>query len=868
MATSTSIATDATAPPRTRRRILPGIVLALLLLALGAVGYLYHVARSALPQLDGIIRVSALTAPVTVNRDPHGVPDIEAATLEDLFFAQGYVTAQDRLWQMDVMRRFAAGEMSELLGPALLEHDREQRILGLRAAAQRQAAALTPRDRAYFEAYARGVNSFLNSHFDRLPIEFRLIGYKPQPWQVEDSLLLGARMVQDLNHGTYKSALVREKVLARLGPDLTNDLFVNTSWRDHPPSGTGRRIDDEERPSRNQKDEDDDDDEMDSGADSNVAGLLPQALTHISTEGRATLVPGSNNWVVSGEHTVSGKPLLSNDMHLGHQMPNLWYEAHLHSGEYDVIGVTLPGVPFVIVGHNRRVSWGFTNVGPTVEDLYVEIVNEQGAYQTPKGWQPLEHREEVIHVKGQPDVTVDVALTRHGPIITDLIPGETRKIALRWTLYDSLHNPFFEINSAQNWDEFQKAFAELPAPGQNVVYADVDGHIGYHATGHVPIRTAGDGSLPVSGADDQHEWKGYIPFDKLPSVYDPPSGILATANSRISPDKYPYSISTEWDPPWRTDRIYQVLESGRKFSAADMLSLQTDVFSAFDRFCAERFVYALDHVKNLSPRAQQARDLMRDWDGRLSIDSPAATIENRAQYELRRLLLEPKLGPAPKPASDKPHSDEDVFSWKSYRWFSSSLWLENVLAKQPPRWLPNGYPSYEALLAAAVDAAVNNPEAPKDLTQWRWGAFAPIDIEHPVLNRLPLIGRWTGPGLRDQSGGSLTIKQVGRTFGPSERYTADLADLDQSTLNTVTGQGGNFLSPYYMDQWNAWYEGTTFALPFSSQAVDKAKQHRLVLEPRKQVSGLRSQVSGLRSQVSGLRSQVSGLNKASIVRAD
>jgi penicillin G amidase len=836
MATWTPTAAEAPAPARTRRRILPRIALALLLLVLGALGYLYHAAHSALPQLDGTIRIPGLTAPVMVIRDTHGVPDIEATTLDDLFFAQGYVTAQDRLWQMDVMRRFAAGEMAELLGPALLEHDREQRILGLRAAARTATAALAPRERENFESYARGVNAFLNSHLDRLPIEFHLIGYKPQPWQVEDSLLLGARMVQDLNHGTYKSALVREKILARLGPDLTNDLFVNTSWRDRPPMGTGRRIGDEKRPSRNQKDRegDDDDDEMDSGADSNVVGLFPPALMESPPPGRATLVPGSNNWVVSGEHTVSGKPLLSNDMHLGHQMPNLWYEAHLHCGDYDVIGVTLPGVPFVIVGHNRRVAWGFTNVGPTVEDLYVEIVNEQGAYQTPKGWQPLEHRKEVIHVKGQPDVNVDVALTRHGPIITDLIPGETRQIALRWTLYDSLHNPFFEINLAQNWEQFQKAFAELPAPGQNVVYADVDGHIGYHATGHIPIRTTSDGSLPVSGADDLHEWKEYIPFDKLPSVYDPPSGIMATANSRISPDKYPYSISTEWDPPWRTDRIYQVLESGRKFSAADMLSLQTDVYSAFDRFCAERFVYALDHVKNLSPRAQQARDLMRDWDGRLSVDSAAATIENRAQYELRRLLLEPKLGPAPKQAADKPtHSDEGIFSWKSYRWFSSSIWLENVLSKQPPRWLPNGYPNYESLLAAAVDAAVNNPEAPKDLTQWRWGAFAPIDIEHPVLNRLPLIGRWTGPGLHDQSGGGLTIKQVGRTFGPSERYTADLADLDQSTLNTVTGQGGNFLSPYYMDQWKAWYEGTTFTLPFSKQAVEKMKRHQLVLSPGK-----------------------------------
>jgi penicillin G amidase len=833
---------DSPAPPRTRARVFAWVAIALLLMLAGALAYAYYTVHSALPQLDGEITLPGLSAPVRVTRDGHGVPTIEASTLEDLFFAQGYVTAQDRLWQMDVMRRFAAGEMSELLGPALLEHDREQRILGLRATAQKAVGALSAPERSRFEAYARGVNAFLNARLDRLPIEFRLMDYKPSPWKPEDSLLMGARMVQDLNHGTYKSALVRENILARLGPELTADLFVNTSWRDRPPSAQGRQIQEEPRPGATGNE--DDDDEMDSGADSNVARLaLPLrdrvvgAAQYSTREdasiasARPTLVPGSNNWVVSGEHTVTGKPMLSNDMHLGHQMPNLWYEAHLHCADYDVIGVTLPGVPFVIVGHNRRVAWGFTNVGPTVEDLYIETFNDQGAYQTPKGWLQAEHRKETIHVKGHNDVTVDVLLTRHGPVITDLIPGETRKIALRWTLYDSVHNPFFEINSAQNWDEFQKAFAELPAPGQNVVYADVDGHIGYHTTGHIPIRAAGDGSLPVSGADDQHEWLGYIPFDKLPSVFDPPGGVLATANSRISPDKYAYSISSEWDPPWRTNRIYQVLESGRKFSAADMLSLQTDVYSAFDRFCAERFVYALDHVKNLSPRAQQARDLMRDWDGRLTTDSAAATIENRAQHELRRLLLEPQLGPAPPGASSKDASTKsEAFSWISYRWFSSSIWLENVLEKQPKRWLPEKYDSYESLLAAAVEGAVSNPLAPKDLTKWRWGQFSPIDIEHPVLGRLPLIARWTAPGLHEQSGGGLTVKQVGETFGPSERYTADLSDFDQSTLNTVTGQGGNLLSPYYMDQWKAWYEGTTFALPFSKEGVEKSRAHELVLK--------------------------------------
>jgi len=807
-------------------RVLLIVFLGLLLILAGAAAYLYSVARSALPQLDGTLAVRGISSSVEVIRDPRGIPTIDAKSYDDLFFAQGYVTAQDRLWQMDIMRRFAAGEMAEIAGPVLLKNDREQRILGLRAAARKAVQNLPPRDRAFFEAYARGVNAFIESHRGRLPIEFRLMSYQPSAWSMEDSMVIGARLIQDLNHYTYRSALEREKILAKLGPELTAELYVNSSWRDRPPTAKARRV--EELHPNNQHSDDDDEDD---GPDSNIAGGTLPSL--VATEPRATLVPGSNNWVVSGAHTVTGKPILSNDMHLNHQMPNLWYEAHLGFGDYDVIGVTLPGLPFVIVGHNRRVAWGFTNVGPTVEDLYIETFNDQGAYQTPKGWQQPEHRVENIRVKGKADVTVDVVVTRHGPIISDLIPGETRKIALRWTLYESIHNPFFDIDSAENWDEFLRALSTWDSPAQNAVYADVDGHIGYHATAHVPIRKSGDGSLPVNGADDAHEWTGYIPFEKLPSVYDPPSGILATANGRITPNKYLYSVSTEWDAPWRTERIYRVLESGKKFSVADMLSLQTDVYSGFDRFCAERFVYALDHVKNPSRRAQQARELMRDWDGRQTTDSSAATIENRALHQLYRLILEPKLGPATASATEK-HDElrPPPLSWKDYHWFMSSVWMENVLVKQPKRWLPSQFDSYEALLATAVESAVTAPEAPEDLAQWRWGKFSALEIENPVLSRLPLIGRWNGPGLMEQSGGSYTVKQVGRAFGPSERYTANLSDFDQSTLNTVTGQGGNFLSPHYMDQWKAWYEGTTFPLPFSAQAVEKSAAHRLVMQPQ------------------------------------
>ncbi len=798
--------------------ILLWLVLIIFLLIAGLIAYAYFVARSALPQLDGHLRVQGLSAAVTVTRDGHGVPTIQAATPEDLFFAQGYVTAQDRLWQMDVMRRFGSGELSEILGKGTLKIDREQRILGLRAAARKSLQMASARDLSYHEAYARGVNAYIDSHTHSLPIEFYILRYRPKPWQTEDSLVIANSMVKDLNYYSFGDTLAREKILAKVGPELTADLYVNRSWHDRPPTVMKEDVTQPD----NASDSDDEDD--DDGPDNSVTQRNGGAA--IWTQHAPEAVNGSNDWVVSGAHTVTGKPLLSDDMHLGHQMPNLWYEAHLKAGSLDVAGVTLPGMPSVIVGHNQRIAWGFTNVGPTVTDGFIENFNAQGAYQTPQGWQQPEHRSEVIHIKGEPDVTLNVTITRHGPIMTELVPGETRQIALRWTLYDGLHMPFFDVNAAQNWEDFRKAFSQLDAPGQNVVYADVDGNIGYQATGKVPIRPAGDGSLPVSGADDAHEWIGYVPFEKLPSIYNPPSGVIGTANGRITPDDYPYAISAEWEAPWRTERIYHVLESGRKFAPSDMLALENDVHSENDLFAAERFVYAVDHEAKPSARAKQAADLMRNWDGRMEASSAAPTIAVRSARELTRLLLEPRLGAAP---SDEA-LQQSTLSWKSYAWEMRSVWLQNVILHQPKRWLPEKYPNYDELLTAAVESAVNNPEAPVELASWHWGKVNALDIEHPVLGKIPLVGRWTAPGVHEQSGSGYTVKAVTRHHGPSERFTANLADLDQSTLNTVTGQGGNFLSPYYMDQWQAWYQGSTFVLPFSSAAVEGSRAHRLVLE--------------------------------------
>jgi penicillin G amidase len=859
---------------RTRRmffRFAAALLLAVALAAGGAAFWFYSTATASLPQLDGTVMVAGISAPVTVIRDAQAVPHITAATAEDLFFAQGYVTAQDRLWQMDIGRRWAAGEMSEVLGRRMLEHDREQRILGLRQVAERSAAALSERDRAHWEAYARGVNQYIEGHRGNLPIEFRVLRYQPRPWTVVDSFLCGANMAQALNHWLYLTELAHERVLARLGPELAADLYPNSSWRDHPPGQVQGEFD--TQPSEEEQEV--------------VPAPPPPRTKPHSTSGRgkpsplslkpssvsapngsaetvllrsvvapdsepAPAVAGSNNWVVSGAHTTSGKPLLSNDMHLVNTIPNTWYEAHLQirkssgmrngddSGTpstLNVAGVTIPGMPFVIVGHNQRIAWGFTNLGPAVEDVYIENVNQKGEYQTPAGWRPMERRHEVIHVKGEADVPMDVLLTRHGPIITRIVGGETRPIALRWSLYDGpMTAPFFDIDAAQNWYQFRQAFGKFSGPAQNAVYADADGHIGYQATGRMPIRAAGDGSLPVSGADDAHEWTGYVPFDQLPSVFDPPSGIMATANGRTTADGYPHVLSNQWGPPYRTERIYRLLAANPKLTAADMLKVQTDVYSEFDHFCADRFVYAVDHARNPSARAREAANVMRGWDGRVDVDLAAPTIVSAARRELWRLLLEPRLGATPALASTS-LTPQMMSGWQQYSWFMSSVAMENLLMRRPARWLTSGHSSFDELLAAAVESAVSQNNAPKDasreLASWRWGEQHRIELRHPVFGTLPVIGswKWAGTGSHPLSGDGTTVKQIARNLGPSQRMTTDFADLDNSYLNIVTGQSGQIFSPHFMDQWKAWYQGTSFPLAFSDAAVQQAKQHELTFAP-------------------------------------
>jgi penicillin amidase len=946
--------TDLTArriAPKQRRRWMrvtlrcAGGLLALVVVAVACfVLWLRGAEKAALPLLDGDVHLAGLSAPVTVRRDEHGVPHIEAASEEDLWVAQGYVTAQDRLWQMDAFRRNANGELAEVMGSSLVQHDTLQRVLGIRRTAERIWANSPADQRSRFEAYARGVNLYIAEHGDDLPAEFRLLGYKPKPWTGADSISVGLMMVQTLDMH-WEDKLAREAIqkglqaytwkeyqndpLHRL-PDaqkLEADLYPVGSWRDHPP--TGEKLDLSQPQPASPKHASDDDDEDDSSqadyrdegkgrrekaqqmgdlgsgirpaaeklrgtgfvsghgfsrADkanrlsralaaegwfvSNPSRLSPFSATYNADDpaliaadlrglreaglgGCAECAYGSNNWVVAGSHTASEKPLLSNDMHLGLAEPNIWYMADLKAPGFHATGVTLPGVPFVIEGHNEHVAWGFTALYADVQDLYIEKLDGKGSFENGGvKWIPLKVAHEVIRVRGGKDVTVEVQETDHGPLLNPILPKEKRAISLKWTLYDPSLNtlPVYEINKSTNWGEFESALKLWCWPTQNVVYADDQGHIAYHAIGKVPVR--GPGFIfrtpnPHDVLNSRYEWgpvwfpkkktyiaDPYISFESMPHAFDPPSGFLATANSRVTPDPpkdtskiflFTGDMSTipltaEWAEPYRAERIYKLLDGRNGLTRADMLAVQTDIYSEVDQEIGHRLAYAVDHTDGVDERLKKAADLMRSWDGRLTTDSAAASVVTQAREAFWPLVLRPKLG-------------KELAS--EYRWSESDFAEEEIImhggsdARSP--WLPAGYKNWDALLTEAVRKGMEAGHAPGDVTAWRYGSWHVVDIEHPLASFLPGIGRMAGTGKQPLSGDKTTVKQVGRDFGPSQRFTMDWSDVDGSTQNIVLGESGDPYSPYYRDQWNDYYGGTTFPLPFSDAAVAAHTRHTLRL---------------------------------------
>jgi penicillin G amidase len=884
---------DRTAPERSlaRRVLLAFRILALLLIvaALAFFAVQHHIrsiTRASLPQVDGSIDIQGLAAPVTVDRDAHGVPHIRAASLDDLVFAQGYVTAQDRLWQMDLLRRHAAGELAGILGRSALAHDRLQRTLQLLASADRALGALPAGQRHWLEVYARGVNASLGEQMGHLPVEFRVIGYKPALWNARDSLLVELAMFQDLTTD-FPTKLGREALAAHLPPELMADLYPTGSWRDHwpgesAPDPTSPQPDIPDIP----LDESQSRSQSPAASPSNVtpaSALLDLrrtlALFHASCP---ACVAGSNAWAVAGARTASGHAMLSNDMHLTMGVPELWYEADLQApnqaplAPFHVAGVTLPGIPFVIAGHNDHVAWGFTNLYADVQDLYIEHTRGTpgGAeFQAVGGaWQPIRYRAEVIHVRGGPDETLNVPLTRHGnsdtPILSSLFPGETRTLSLRWTIYDptQVSLPLFAIDSANDWTSMLTAVAGWGAPPQNFLYADDQGHFGYHAIGPVPVRGDMDNPAPLSpvpidtAAPDAaaHEWVGYIPFDQMPQALDPPDGLLVTANARVTPDGERYPIALNWSAPYRTERIYKILESGaaptpapsHPLTPADMLAVQTDVFSELDQVIAQRLAYAIDHTTGPfkdDKTLHQAADLLRNWNGEVDANASAPAIVDAARAVLWSMLLIPKLAPEV-PAQIANGADlakakalpADVARtaalWAGYVWGERDSVEEELVTHTPARWLPPGYANWDDFLAAVVHCGLRDARAPADLSRWRFGKVFPLDLEHPIFSLSPVLQRLagvpTGTGPQAKSGDRTTVKQIDLAFGPSERFTADLGDPDRTTLDLAVGQSGNPASPWYMDQFQDWFNGKTYPLAFSPSASQPAIAHSLTLNPR------------------------------------
>jgi penicillin amidase len=825
----------------------------LVIIFLSFLFWLHSATVSALPALDGDVHLAGLSAPVTVSRDSHGVPHIDAATQDDLFTAQGYVTAQDRLWQLDAFRRNSLGELAEIMGPSLLRHDEAQRLLLIRPVAERFAAKLAPDDRRRFKDYARGVNLYIAQceRNNTLPIEFRLLHYKPRPWTVVDSAGVILMMVQELDSHSW-AKYGRMHIAAKLNdPRLESDLYPVGSWRDHPP--TGVEVDLTEPHPELQQPTGDDDETMVTtstvpthpgapqfpksgapgpsplgtweGTDSTTTALL-RLLGLPACDGCAY---GSNNWVIAGSHTASGKPLLSNDMHLAPAVPGIWYMADLRAPGYHAAGVTLPGLPFVVAGHNDHVAWGFTALMADVQDLYIEKLDGNNNYKGLDGqWHPLAVDHETIHVRFGKDVTLDVQSTAHGPLMNRLLAPGDPPIALKWTIYDPTLNsvPLYAMNTASNWTDFSATLATWPFPAQNLVYSDDQGHIAYHAIGQAPIRPGGISTVPIN--DTTHEWGNqacggicppYIPFDQMPNAFDPPSGFLATANARVTIDQSPYQLTDEWIDPYRVERIYKLLNGRDHLTPKDMLDTQTDMYSEVDQEFGQRFAYAIDHTSgpdgNGDARMRQAADLMRTWDGRLTPDSAAASIVTRTREEIWPMILEPKLGK----------------TMYDYHWGERDFALEEIVMHAKPEWLPPSYKSWDALLTAAVRKALTDGHAPSNVAGWTYGSWHKIDIEHPLARFLPFIGNKAGTGPQPIGGDVDTVKQIGSDVAPSQRFTMDWSNIDGSTENIVLGESGNPLSPYFRDQWSDWYHGFTFAMPFTSGAVTAQTTHTLRLDP-------------------------------------
>jgi len=695
-----------------------------------------------LPQHSGSIE-ARVAASAVVRFDTHGVPHVQASNLEDALFVQGYVTAQDRLFQMDALRRLAAGDLAEVVGAAALESDRDSRRLRMRRIAERAYVDLPAPDRAAMAAYARGVNAFVNGHLASLPLEFRLLGYQPRPWSVVDSLLICLHMFRTLST-SWRDDLLKRDMLAHGDAHKVDFLFPARSGGEPP--------------------------------------------------------PGSNAWALVGSRTASGKPLLANDMHLEYGLPGIWYMTHLEAPGIDVSGVALPGVPGIIVGHNRRIAWGITNLEFDAQDLYIEKFDPRtGRYLYHGQTEQARLEREIIRVKNQNTVEMPIWVTRHGPLF---VTENGTQMALRWVAAEPgfVQHPFLDLDRAQTWPEFRAALERLPGPALNFVYADTGGNIGYQVAGKLPVRRGFAGDVPLDGSSGDFEWDGFIPFGELPTAFNPPGGIIATSNQDPFPADYPYQVNGRFAPPYRASQVRARLQSRKGWRAEDMLGVQCDVYSAFGKFLARQLVAAYDnrhaHVTNL----EDVVAMLRAWNGQMEIREGAPFLIALAFAHVRTALAE-NAAPGAAGQYDIP---------------MSSAVAETLLRERPAGW----FADYDQMLLTALVDAVEEGERiqGRDHRHWQYGAYSKMFIVNPVIHQFPWIGKYFDIGPVPMSGSPVTVKQITARLAPSMRMDADLADWDRSLLNVPIGQSGQVLSSHYRDQWDAYYAGRSFPMQF--QKID------------------------------------------------
>jgi penicillin amidase len=860
------------------------ILVVVLALVLGGVGF--FTVRRSFPQMSGEIQVPGLTAPVEVYRDSYGVPHIYAQTTHDLFLAQGYVHAQDRFWQMDFWRHVGSGRLAELFGESLVETDAYLRTLGWARVSTQEVAQLDPVSREILESYTEGVNAYLAEHQGAaLSLEYAVLklqngSYQPEPWQPLHTLTWAKAMAWNLG-GNMDVELHRAELLSTLTPEQVESLFPPYP-ADHPVIVPGFQLGTPESslPAA-------------SSARVSVAAQSPigeQEIATASTRGGASgqtpalamtsylevapgleamgqqsaaleallgpmgLSIGSNSWAVSGARTTTGQPILANDPHLGVMMPSIWYEVGLHctpkgSGcPYELTGVSFAGVPGIVIGHNDRIAWGFTNVGPDVQDLYIEKINPANPdqYEYQGQWIDMEIVREMIHVADGDPVELTVRYTRHGPLIwqesldelreeVGLDLPETFAIALRWTALEpgTTFQSVWRINRAQNWEEFRDGVSYFDVPSQNMLYADVEGNIGYQTPGRIPIRAAGHtGELPVPGWTGENEWQGFIPFEELPRSFNPPEGYIVTANNAVVGTDYPYLLGTNWDAGFRAQRIVDLIEQAGEGAASPAIDLAyIQQMQGDDRSpMADELLPVVLGLSLDEPRLDEAQALLADWDRQESMDSAAAALFEVFWKHLLFATFD-ELGEEDQPGGGAVWYDivRRLVPYPADAW-----WDVAATAEVEGR---------DTVFRQAFAAAVDELEGiqGKDPAGWGWGDLHTITFRHEAFGEVGIapIEAIFNRGPYACAGGEGIVNATGWAADesyqvdsiPSMRMIVDLSNLNNSLMMHTTGQSGHAYHANYIDMADPWRYIEYHPMLWDRTQVEGAAEAHLTLRP-------------------------------------